>query len=176
MTPTVSGRTLRGLRCSRRLYTQCIGPLQLPSLHSTRFPNSALMLSRGGCRPAALLRCARLRSFDAPTSIGKIGKSPQRSYAAFGMMNKRNIKPKHRSARVWRKPVRCCASDYITRFYRVLSPRYDFAWGEPSLSGSIQMISATVCILQRRNYGVKPMAHTMSNLRRACGASRSQPL
>ena len=44
----------------------------------------------------------------------------------------------------------------------------------PRLSKSIQMISATVCILQRRNYGVKPMAHTISNLKPVCGASRSQ--
>ena len=40
------------------------------------------------------------------------------------------------------------------------------------LSGSIQIISATVCILQRRNYGVKLVAHTISNLRRVCGAAR----
>jgi hypothetical protein len=60
--------------------------------------------------------------------------------------------------------------------YRVLSHVTTSFGRSARLSGSIQMISATVCILQRRNYGVKPMAHTISNLRRVCGAARSQPL
>ena len=55
-------------------------------------------------------------------------------------------------------------------------PRYEFAWGEPSLKQINSDVSAMVCILQRQNYGVKPMAHTISNLRPVCGASCSQPL
>jgi len=42
---------LRALCCLRWSSTQCIGPLRLPPLRSTRGPKTVPMLPPGGCRP-----------------------------------------------------------------------------------------------------------------------------